>query len=87
MGELKLHSYCVFAVSFLTLIAVTRSFQFLPSNQEQSNLVNKNSCDNSTEFKCASFNKCIKKYQVCDGFKDCEDKSDENHCKCKKKFF
>lgn len=40
------------------------------------------SCEEKTEFKCKTLNKCIKKYQVCDGHNDCDDKSDEISCEC-----
>ena len=81
MSELKLLVYCILTVSTVT---VTKPFKFPQINQ--SKLLIKESCDENTEFKCTSFNKCIKKYQVCDGFNDCQDKSDENHCPCKKDF-
>lgn len=39
-------------------------------------------CSNDSEFRCETNFKCINKQQVCDGYQDCADKSDETKCTC-----
>ncbi|RNA36355.1 dorsal-ventral patterning tolloid 1, partial [Brachionus plicatilis] len=68
----------------LNCIAFIPIFVFLlntPRTQELLIKPKRNiNCTNGVEFKCKTHFKCISKKQVCDGYQDCPDKSDEAEC-------
>jgi hypothetical protein len=77
---------------FLNVIQTTKVTKLLSSNKYLALSVSpkyksKTNCSNSKEFQCHGINKCISPNQVCDGYFDCPDKTDEKNCQCNRHFY
>ncbi|GBO02509.1 hypothetical protein AVEN_43959-1 [Araneus ventricosus] len=79
MHEITTLTVFLSAIAVLSAISIAefRRWQSLKKNPENGTRV---FCNIFEEFKCHDYSKCVSKYQLCDGNKDCDDGSDEASC-------